>query len=99
MSEINVCVDLEVNVASYFFISRAPNSLKPSAAGFNTAISLLVFTTAVFRAEVALLLGPLALQSLVQNHTSFRSIMKVGLISGLLSLGEIWPIHSDINPR
>ncbi|KAF7972945.1 hypothetical protein HWV62_16508 [Athelia sp. TMB] len=41
----------------------------------------------VFRAEVALLLGPIALYALIQGNTTFVSLFNAGLISGLLSLG------------
>lgn len=84
-------------MASYLLINRAPNSLKASTASFNTAISLLVFTAVVFRAEILLLLGPFALQSLAQNHTTLRNLVKIGLISGVFSLGEIFFISVDYN--
>ena len=51
-------------------------------------MSLLVFTSTIFRAEVLLLLGPFALQGLVLGYTSFKNLIKVGLASGTLSLGE-----------
>lgn len=49
---------------------------------------LLVFTAVVFRAEVALLLGPIALLALIQGSTSFPALIKAGLVSGILSLGK-----------
>lgn len=53
----------------------------------NWAIALLTFTTVVFRSELLLLLGPLVLQA-VLRYTSLYDVMKVGLISGMLSAGE-----------
>ena len=78
---------LAVNVASYLLINRNPNSLRPPRTSFNTAIFLLIFSIVVFRAELALFLGPLALQALVQGHTTFTNLIKIGLISGLFSIG------------
>jgi alpha-1,6-mannosyltransferase len=78
----------QVNIALYLLLNRAPNSLKPSQKYFNVAISLLIFTSAIFRAEVVLLLGPIALQGLVLGYTPLKTFIKVGLISGVLSLGE-----------
>ena len=76
-----------VNVASYLLINRNPNSLRPSSASFNTALFLLTFSVVVFRAELALFLGPLALQALVYGHTTFTNLVKIGLVSGLASIG------------
>lgn len=50
------------------------------------AISLLTFTAVVFRAEVALLLAPLAIQCLYLRYITFTSLVKTGLLSGILSL-------------
>ena len=76
-----------VNVASYLLINRDPNSLRPSSASFNTALFLLTFSVVVFRAELTLFLGPLALQALVQGHITFTNLVKIGLVSGLASIG------------
>lgn len=82
----NMFALLPVNLASYLLVNRAPNAPKPSPTQFRTAIMLLVFTAVVFRAEVALLLGPIALLALIQGSTSFPALIKAGLVSGILSL-------------
>ena len=74
-----------VNLATYFVLDA--RSTPFSSRRVSSAIALLTFTAVVFRAEVALLLGPLALQLLLTNKISFVSLIKVGLISGLFSLG------------
>lgn len=71
----------------YLCVNRRPNALKPSQPNIHRAIALLVFTAAVFRSEVLLLLGPLALQSLLQGYTSFTRLFQIGLVSGLASAG------------
>ena len=70
-----------VNLATSFLLDA------PFRRG-NSVIALLMFTAVVFRAEVVLLLGPLALQLLLTNQISFANLIKVGLISGLSSLGS-----------
>jgi alpha-1,6-mannosyltransferase len=62
--------------------------LRISSRRISVAIALLTFTAVVFRAEVVLLLGPLALQFLLFKQISFVNLIKVGLISGLPSLGS-----------
>lgn len=54
---------------------------------FDTAIVILTFTAVTLRSEVALLLGPLAVQGLILRRTTFLSLIKTGMISGMLSLG------------
>lgn len=53
----------------------------------DVAVALLVFTAVVFRFEVILLLGPLALQLLIQGHVTLLRLIKVGLITGVTSIG------------
>ena len=60
----------------------------------NWAIALLTFATAVFRSELLLLLGPLALQAAL-FYTSFYDVVRVGLIAGLISAGECIFEHGD----
>jgi hypothetical protein len=55
------------------------------------ALSLLVFTGVVLRAEVAGLVIVFALQSLFEGSISFFSLVKIGLISCLVSLGQFSP--------
>ncbi|EPT01710.1 hypothetical protein FOMPIDRAFT_133302 [Fomitopsis schrenkii] len=74
-----------VNVALYYLVNRSPNSVRPSAPAFHRAIVLLTCTAAVFRSEVALLLGPLVLQGLLRRYTTFGTLLKVGFIAGTCS--------------
>ena len=76
-----------VNYATYLMVDRSPNSKKPSQASLNMAIALLTCTAVIFRAEVALLLIPLCLQLLFSKRLAFRHVIRVGLVSGLLSIG------------
>jgi len=77
-----------VNLSTYLLVDRAPNSTKPSPKRVTWALSLLTFTVVVFRAEVLLLLAPLAFQLLYNKWISLLSLAKVGLLSGFFSLGE-----------
>ena len=77
-----------VNLAVSFLIDGALNSTPLSSRKVNVAIALLTFTAVIFRAEVALLLGPVALQLLFTNRISFINLIATGLISGLFSLGS-----------
>ena len=65
-----------------------PNTSRPSPSDVSKAIALLTFVAVVFRAEVVLLLGPLALQALLARWISLSALIKVGLLSGLCSCGE-----------
>ncbi|EGN98733.1 glycosyltransferase family 22 protein [Serpula lacrymans var. lacrymans S7.3] len=76
-----------VNLAFFLLNNRASNSLKPSTLSVHAAFSILTFTAVVFRSEVAILLAPLALQSLFLQHTRFLSLIKVGIISAIASIG------------
>ena len=52
------------------------------------AIALLTFTAVVLRAEVTLLLGPIALQALWNRQVTFVRLVNLGLLSGLGSIGS-----------
>ncbi|KAF8554440.1 hypothetical protein OG21DRAFT_1578255 [Imleria badia] len=82
----NMFALVPVNLANYLLYNRAPNSTKASKNHINIAVGLLTFTAVVFRSEVALLLAPLALQLLIQGHTTFLNLVKVGLLVGLTSV-------------
>lgn len=79
---------LVVNLAYFLLYHRAPKSTQASKRCINIAVGLLTFTTVVFRSEVALFLAPLALQLLIQRHTTFLDLVKVGLLAGLTSVGQ-----------
>ncbi|KAL4075052.1 glycosyltransferase family 22 protein [Scleroderma yunnanense] len=95
-----------VNLAYFTLYNRAPHSNRPSERSVDVVVALLVFTAVVFRSEVALLLAPLALQLLIQGHTSLLRLIKVGLITGLASIGltvavdsyfwDQWPLWPEL---
>ncbi|KZT67408.1 glycosyltransferase family 22 protein [Daedalea quercina L-15889] len=76
-----------VNIALYYLVNRPPNSTRPPSSAYHSAIVLLTCTAAIFRSEIALLLGPLALQGLLRGYTTFWSLLKVGMIAGICSAG------------
>ncbi|KIK79362.1 glycosyltransferase family 22 protein [Paxillus rubicundulus Ve08.2h10] len=82
----NMFALVPVNIAYYVLYNRAPQSLQASKKSIDTALTLLTFTSVVFRSEVALLLAPLAFQLLAQGHTTFLNLTKVGLLAGLMSI-------------
>lgn len=65
------------------------------------AISLLTATTAIFRAELAMYLGPVALQAIVSRRCGFKGLFITGAVSGLASAGEGWRsvMRNVANPR
>ncbi|KAF9018196.1 hypothetical protein BDZ89DRAFT_356545 [Hymenopellis radicata] len=83
-----------VNVSTYLILDGSPASLRPSSKRVQIALSLLTFTAVVFRAEVALYLGPLALQALFLRWITFTGLFKVGLVSGLLSVALTTTVDS-----
>ncbi|KAF8635074.1 hypothetical protein AX15_000563 [Amanita polypyramis BW_CC] len=52
------------------------------------AVALLTFTAVVLRAEIALLLAPLTIQALVTRKLTLLEVIRVGLYSGLASIGR-----------
>ncbi|KAF8910453.1 Alg9-like mannosyltransferase family-domain-containing protein [Gymnopilus junonius] len=105
----NMFAMIPVNIAAYLMVDRAPSATKASNAGISWAIALLTSAAVIFRAEILLLLAPLSLQLLYTRHVSFFKLVKVGLISGLISLGAtvlvdsyfwqqfpLWPEFSGI---
>ncbi|KAG1743496.1 glycosyltransferase family 22 protein [Suillus lakei] len=76
-----------VNLGFYALYDRAPHSQYPTRRSVDVAFALLTFTAVVFRSEVALLLAPLAIQALLLRHTSFLRLIRVGFLSGMLSIG------------
>jgi alpha-1,6-mannosyltransferase len=75
-----------VNLALYLILVQDRKAEKTQG-----AIALLTFATVVFRSEIFLLLVPVVLQSLFLGYTSLLNIVRVGLISGLISLGSYGP--------
>lgn len=77
-----------MNIAFYLLWNRAPNATRPYQRNVYSAVALLTFATVVFRAELLLLLGPLVLQALWSGYAKLGKIIKVGVLSGLFSVGK-----------
>jgi hypothetical protein len=89
-----------VNFALYLILESNAYLQKPRKRKIFAAIGLMTFATVVFRSELILLLAPLTLQFLFLGYINLSSVLKVGLISGILSVGSYhnqygYP-HSDI---
>ncbi|OSC97695.1 glycosyltransferase family 22 protein [Trametes coccinea BRFM310] len=82
----NMFALIPANLALYMLVDRAPNSTRPSKENVHRAIGLLTFASVVFRAELALLVGPLAVQAIVRQYTSIANVVKVGLLTGTVSV-------------
>ena len=72
-----VCISVNFALSQ---LLRRPSSL-------TQAIGLLTFTAIVFRAEVALLLAPLAIISLYKQQIRVTGAFRIGLLYGVPSLG------------
>ncbi|KAG6907441.1 hypothetical protein DXG01_008869 [Tephrocybe rancida] len=75
-------------------ITRTPYASVSSGRSTTKAIAFLTFATVVFRAEILLLLGPIVLQSMLFGHITLKKVIKVGLVSGLISLALTMTIDS-----
>lgn len=74
-----------VNMALSFLIPSAPARASPTQPKLLSAISLLVFTSVVFRSEVALLLVPIAVHAI--QIVPFALLVKRGLVAATVSIG------------
>ncbi|KAG2053372.1 hypothetical protein BDR06DRAFT_982841 [Suillus hirtellus] len=83
-----------VNLAFYALYDRAPHSQYPARRSVDVAFALLTFTAVVFRSEVVLLLAPLAIQALLLRHISFMRLIRIGVLSGVLSIVSTVTIDS-----
>ncbi|KAH9481156.1 putative Dol-P-Man:Man(7)GlcNAc(2)-PP-Dol alpha-1,6-mannosyltransferase [Psilocybe cubensis] len=82
----NMFATIPVNVSTYLLVDRASNSVYTSLKRISAAVTLLTFVGVVLRAEVALFLGPFALQLLISRQIPLLRLLKVGFISALISL-------------
>ena len=82
-----------MNLVTYLLIDHAPNATRPSERKLTWAVALLTSTAAIIRAEVALLLAPLALQLLYSRQLPLFKLLKVGILSGIISAGEFLSCH------
>ncbi|KAF9232948.1 Alg9-like mannosyltransferase family-domain-containing protein [Melanogaster broomeanus] len=76
----------KVNFAYYALYNRAPKSVQAPSKNITIAVALLTFTAVVFRSELAVLLALLALQLLIEGHSTFLNLVTVGLLAGLTSI-------------
>ncbi|KIJ96549.1 glycosyltransferase family 22 protein [Laccaria amethystina LaAM-08-1] len=76
-----------VTIALALLIPPSPKSKKPSPLSTSTAFTLLTLSAVIFRAELLLLLAPLALHSLLARHITFGRLVRVGLRAGVVSIG------------
>lgn len=77
-----------MNISSYLLLNLNSNAIRPSKTNAQWAISLLTITAVSLRAEVALLLVPIAYQLLATGSITFGTLMRTICFSGLLSIGE-----------
>lgn len=75
-----------MNIASSLIVAKY-GTAKEGQKKFEAAMAILTFTAVVFRSEVVLLLGPLALQGLLLRRTNVLSLITTGMVWGILSLG------------
>ena len=78
---------IPVNLAFYYILNRMPNATKPSPDNVLKAFSLLIFTSVVFRAEVAVLLASLIIQAFILRWVTFGEALRTCMLSGLSSIG------------
>ena len=79
---------MTVNMAYANILNRMPNTSRPSPSSVNKAIALLTFTSVVYRAETVLLLAPLVIQGLWKRWVDIGTVIRTGLLSAILSIGE-----------
>ncbi|TCD62400.1 dolichyl-P-Man:Man(7)GlcNAc(2)-PP-dolichol alpha-1,6-mannosyltransferase [Steccherinum ochraceum] len=90
----NMFALITTNIAMYLLMNRAPKSARPHPSVTALAFSLLTFTAIVLRAEVALLVVPLALQYLLVGGISFFSLIKVGGLTAVASIAATTLVDS-----
>ncbi|KAM0254799.1 hypothetical protein ACHAQJ_006398 [Trichoderma viride] len=79
-------------LASAFFLPK--NDAKRAKIRHRQAIGLLVFATAVFRSELAILLAATGLLALAKSQLTFRELITVFLAAFVAALGLSIPIDS-----
>ena len=76
-----------VNIALYLLLDRGSRAGRTSTTCASWAAVLLTFAAVVIRVEIAGLLGLFAIQLLFDGTLSITRLVKVGIISGLVSIG------------
>ena len=78
---------LVVNVALCLLLDPGSRTGRTSTTRASWAVAVLTFAAVVIRMEIAGLLGLLAIQLLFDGTLSVARLIKVGIISGLVSIG------------
>ena len=76
-----------VNIALSLLLGRGSGAGRASTSRASWAVALLTFAAVVIRMEIAGLLGLFAIQLLLDGTLSITRLIKVGIISGLVSIG------------
>ena len=76
-----------VNIAFSLLLGRGSGAGRASATRASWAVALLTFAAVVIRMEIAGLLGLFTIQLLLDGTLSITRLIKVGVISGLGSIG------------
>jgi alpha-1,6-mannosyltransferase len=76
-----------VNIALSLLLGRGSGTGRASTTRASWAVALLTFAAVAIRMEIAGLLGLFAIQLLLDGTLSITRLVKVGIISGLLSIG------------
>lgn len=76
-----------VNIALYLLLDRGSRAGRTSTTRASWAVVLLTFSAVVIRLEIAGLLGLFVIQILFDGTLSITRLVKVGIISGLVSIG------------
>ncbi|KAF8486292.1 glycosyltransferase family 22 protein [Russula ochroleuca] len=98
-----------VNIALCLLLDRGSRAGRTSITCASWAVALLTFAAVVIRMEIAGLLGLFAIQLLSDGTLSITRLVKVGIVSGLVSIGltvsidsyfwgqwPLWPEFSSI---
>jgi hypothetical protein len=78
---------LLVNLAFYLLLDSGTRGVRTSTTRASWAVALLAFAAVVIRAEIAGLLGLLSIQLLSNGSLSLTRLVKIGIISSLVSVG------------
>ncbi|KAH8831372.1 glycosyltransferase family 22 protein [Flagelloscypha sp. PMI_526] len=90
----NMYALVPVNYATFLLLDRGPNTRRPTMENILKGINVLIFATAVFRAEIALLLAPVALQALVTRQVGFIQLLRGASFAGVASIATSVAVDS-----
>jgi alpha-1,6-mannosyltransferase len=76
-----------VNIALSLLLGRGSGAGRASTTRASWAVALLTFAAVAIRIEIAGLLGLFVIQLLLDGTLSITRLVKVGIISGLVSIG------------